>query len=211
MGVTKIIAIRHGETIWNVKKIWQGHTDSELTITGIHQAKELSRRLGNEEVDAIYSSDLERAKKTAEIIALRHKKNVYVDQRLRERNLGIFEGLKKEQIINNYPGEFELYKSLTPDFIIPNGESIKHKTKRTISCIEELIQKHLNKTFLVITHGGILDTLLRYALNLPLDEPRNFKLLNASINIFLYENENLKLQTWGDISHLKGARSLDDL
>jgi probable phosphoglycerate mutase len=130
---------------------------------------------------------------------------------LRERNLGIFEGLHKEKIKDIHPEEYQLYKTSGPDYVIPKGESARQRFSRITSYLEELAIKHSGETILIVCHGGVLESLFRHALSIPLEVPRNFKLLNGSLNIFYYENERWLLRTWGDVAHLESLRVLDDL
>jgi len=90
--VTKIILVRHGQTLWNNIGKYQGHTDVPLSKTGIEQASKVAKRLKNDKITAIYSSDLKRAKQTAEIIALEHNLPVITNTRFREINFGVWEG-----------------------------------------------------------------------------------------------------------------------
>jgi 2,3-bisphosphoglycerate-dependent phosphoglycerate mutase len=210
MKSTRIILIRHGETVWNLEGRCQGHLDSALTNTGMEQAKALSERLVKEQFSALYSSDLGRAYSTAKFIAEGLSHTIITDKRLRERNLGVFEGLNKQEILELYPDDYQSYKSYKPDYVLPKGESAQQRFCRVIDCLEEFAQKHIGEAIVVVGHGGVLDSLFRHTVGIPLNTPRNFQLLNASINIFYYEHKRWILQTWGDISHLKTTRALDD-
>ena len=103
MDRTRLIVVRHGQTIWNTEGKFQGHLDSQLTPDGISQARGLARRLQNLRFSALYSSDLGRATETVRIIAAATGHGVVLDARLRERNLGVFQGLRSEEIKAAYP------------------------------------------------------------------------------------------------------------
>src|SRR5437899_11865837 len=103
MKKTQVIIVRHGQTQWNLKLIRQGHLDSPLTERGIAQAKALGQRLAQEKFSALYSSDLGRAVQTAEMIANATGHNIITDARLRERHLGIFQGLNGDEIRERFP------------------------------------------------------------------------------------------------------------
>ena len=102
MQATRIIAIRHGETDWNAATRIQGHTDIALNANGVEQARQLGAALANEEIDAVYASDLSRAADTAQAIATHHKLTVHTHTGLRERHFGYFEGLValKARVVN---------------------------------------------------------------------------------------------------------------
>ncbi len=200
---THVIVVRHGETTWNTEKRWQGHLDSPLTPRGISQAQALARRLANQRFSALYSSDLGRAYQTAQIISAATGHSVIPDVRLRERNLGIFQGLTNEEIRTTaHPDLYERYRVRDPDHVLPGGESLRQQIERNISCFEELAQKHLGESILVVTHGGVLSGLFRHVLSIPFEAPRRFEFPNSSLNVFTYREEYWTLQTWGDVGHL---------
>src|SRR5262245_50858139 len=122
MERTHVIIVRHGETEWNIAGVRQGHLDSRLTARGIAQAKALAARLGRERFAALYSSDLGRAVQTAREISIVTGHEVVTDARLRERHLGIFQGLSGDEIDERYPKERRRLRTMGPDYIIPGGE-----------------------------------------------------------------------------------------
>ena len=123
MERAQLIIVRHGETEWNLKLIRQGHLDSPLTERGIAQAKALGQRLAQEKFVALYSSDLGRAVQTAEMIAAVTGHGIITDERLRERHLGIFQGLSGDEIRERFPEEHRLHRTVGPSYVIPGGES----------------------------------------------------------------------------------------
>ncbi len=208
--MTKIILIRHGETLWNTESRIQGHLDSPLTQTGFSQAKNLAQRFKSEEIAALYSSDLGRAYDTARYISEIKGLPILVKPCLRERNFGILQGVQKKNLASEYPEIFRYYQSHDPDYVIPEGESIKQFSQRCVECIEKLAQQCAGKRILIITHGGVLVSLFKHTLALPVDAQRRFVSSNTSVNIFSYQNGKWMLEVWGDLSHLHGAKSLDD-
>ena len=168
----------------------------------MRQAEAVAKRFVTVEFAALYSSDLERAVQTAEMIAKRTHHQVIPDSRLKERNLGIFEGLTVAEIEEKFPEHAIKYKSFDPDHVIPGGESVRQFSKRIRDYFKALAQKHMGETILVVAHGGVLNQLFKFVINIPLDAPRNYTLLNASINIFTYADEAWRLKTWGDVSHI---------
>jgi 2,3-bisphosphoglycerate-dependent phosphoglycerate mutase len=209
MERTQVIIVRHGQTQWNVANVRQGHLDSPLTGEGIAQAKALARRLMHERFSALYSSDLGRAVQTAQIIAQATGHEIVTDSRLRERHLGIFQGLLGDEIKEKYPEEYKRHRSLGADYVIPGGESVRQQVARNISYLNEIAAKHEGETILVVTHGGVLSGLFRHTFSIPFEAPRRFEFTNAGLNVFVYEQGNWFLQTWGDLNHLANGATRD--
>jgi len=202
MDRTQVIIVRHGETEWNIKSIRQGNLDSRLTEKGMAQAKALAQRLARESFTTLYSSDLGRAVQTAEEVASVTGHEIITDPRLRERHLGIFQGLSGEEIKQKHPEEYKLHRSLGPDYVIPGGESVKQQVARNIAYLNEIGSRHLGETIVVVTHGGVISGLFRHTFSIPFNAPRRFEFTNAGLNIFAYDEGNWFLLTWGDVSHL---------
>ena len=209
MERTQFIIVRHGQTQWNHRGIRQGHLDSDLTARGIAQAKALGIRLAREHFTTLYSSDLGRAVHTARIIAASTGHEIVTDARLRERHLGIFQGLDGDQIRAKYPEEHRLHRTVGPDYVIPEGESVRQQLARNVAYLTQIAPKHLGETIVVVTHGGVLSGLFRHTFSIPFDAPRRFEFTNAGLNVFNYEEGNWFLQTWGDTSHLCEVGTLD--
>lgn len=209
MNQSQLIIVRHGQTQWNLKLIRQGHLDSPLTEMGVAQAKALAQRLARESFTALYSSDLGRALQTAQMIAEATGHKVVTDQRLRERHLGIFQGLNGDEIREKYPEEYRLHRTVGPTYVIPDGESVEQQVARNVEYLKEIAERHLGEKIVVVTHGGVLSGLFRHTFSIPFTAPRRFEFTNASLNVFNYEDGNWFLQTWGDISHLGSVGTVD--
>lgn len=205
---THLIAIRHGETEWNSVGRFQGHLNSELNAEGRSQAQALGERLAAEHFDLLLSSDLGRALQTASAIAMRTGHEILVDARLRERRMGIFQGLTPAEVQVRYPEDYARFKSHDPDYVIPGGESVRQLFERCIACFTELAERHAGMTLATVTHGGVLAMLYRHARAMPLEAPRDFLLHNTGVNRFRHRQGAWELQSWGDIAHLDHA--LDD-
>ncbi|MEZ5672465.1 MAG: histidine phosphatase family protein [Thiotrichaceae bacterium] len=201
MSVTKLIVIRHGETTWNLDGRYQGHADSPLTERGIAQAEAVGKRMKKQPFDVLYSSDLTRAYRTAQCIAIEAGQEIKIDTQLRERNLGIFQGMCKGEFVQQHPEIYAKYQANLLDYVIPQGESFRQCYQRSIQCFEILAQRHTGATVVAVTHGGILANLLKHVLNIPLQAPRNFHVWNASLNIFSYDQHVWTLESWGDRCH----------
>lgn len=202
-SVTHLFVIRHGETLWNTEEKMQGHLDSPLTEKGLSQIQSLAETLQFYQFVAIYTSDLPRAYHTAQRIAEKHQQPVLTDYRLREKNLGIFQGLSRQEILLKYPEEYQQYQLNTVNYAVPQGESTQQFFDRCVGCFEELVYKHNGERILVVTHGGVLGCLFRHVVSIPLNTPRHFSIHNTSINTFSHHIERgWSLQSWGNISHL---------
>lgn len=210
MQTTQVFLVRHGETEWNLVGKMQGHSDSPLTAVGIAQADALADGMKNQKFSALYSSDLVRAYETARRIATKNHLTIITDNRLRERNLGIFQGLDKQGIAVQFPDEYQQYITDGANYVVPNGESGQQFFDRCVICLTELAQKHPGERILVVTHGGVLANLFKSTVGLSVASPRRFAVLNTSINVFAYHNGMWTLERWGDLSHLEHLRSLDD-
>ncbi len=210
---TKIFAVRHGETEWNKIGKQQGHLNSNLTNLGKLQAKAIGNGLQKNKFDNFYTSDLGRAIETSNIISCFIGKDFIIDYRLRERNLGSLQGLTKNEFKNMYPEDWMRFNKNDPEYVLPDGESIKQRYERAINCIEDIASHNLNKTILIVSHGGVLMSMVYKALNLPLSQKRSFSLFNGSINIFsISDKMEWNLEVWGDTHHLDkdGLETLDD-
>lgn len=205
---THVIAIRHGETEWNREGRFQGHLNSALNPEGLAQARALGERLAAERFDLLLSSDLGRALQTAGAIAMRSGHEIVVEPRLRERRMGIFQGLTPAEVQARHPGEYARFRSHDPDYVIPGGESMRQFFERSVACFTGLAARHAGLTLVAVTHGGVLAMLYRHARAMPLQAARDFPLHNTGVNRFRHRLGAWELQIWGDIAHLEDA--LDD-
>lgn len=210
MSATEFIIVRHGETAWNAEGRIQGHLDSPLNEEGLAQALLLGDRLAREPFSQLYSSDLGRALQTAQPIADRSGRRVVTDMQLRERHLGIFQGLTGPECERHSPEHYARFKSRDPGHVIPEGESARQVYERVSAVFGDLARKHPGKRAVVVTHGGVLDAVYRLASDVPLERPRDFPIFNASLNFVRCEDGRWSIVRWGDISHLTRDAALDD-
>ncbi len=211
MEKTWITLIRHGETEWNVAMRLQGIQDSNLTSKGLRQAELLARELYSRKFNVMISSDLGRAIKTAEIISSKTNLTVIRDQALRERNFGIMEGLTREEISEKYPDVLSGFMKRKVSYKIENGESLAEFYDRVTKGLNRIISVHEGKRILIITHGGVLDCMIRMVFHYPLSDTRNFTIYNASINVFSTKNKQWMLEEWGNVDHLLAIEKSDEI
>ena len=207
--VTRIFAIRHGETAWNVDNRIQGQLDVPLNATGRWQARRLASVLADEGLDVIYSSDLLRAHETAQAVARATGCAIVAETGLRERSFGEFEGCTWTEIETRWPLESERWRKRDLEFAPVGGESLPQFYGRVVDCATRLAAAHPGQTVAWVAHGGVLDCLYRAASRIGLAAPRSWQLGNASINRLLYTPQGFTLVGWSDTHHLDGAE-LDD-
>jgi len=204
MEFTRLIAVRHGETAWNVDTRLQGHQDIGLNDKGWWQARRLAQALAHEPIAAIYSSDLARAWRTAQEIALGRGLPLKSEPRLRERAFGHFEGRTFLDIEQALPEQAARWRKRDPEFAPEGGESLRQFRTRVTEAVGELADRHPGQQVLLVAHGGVMDVLYRAATGQELQAARTWQLGNASINRLLWTAQGLTLVGWGDDAHLEG-------
>ena len=204
----RIALLRHGPTLWNAQGRIQGHTDIPLNTLGQAQAAATGTRLRDEPFDAIYSSDLDRAYSTALPVA--DASRIVREPRLRERHLGVLQGLDGYEANLDQPVAWKAFKGRDPGAPLEGGESLGEFAQRTVSFIEEAVARHPGGRILIVTHGGLLDAAYRHAKGMALTATRDFPIYNASINVLTFEDGKWAVESWGDVSHLPQELAMDD-
>lgn len=199
---TRLCLIRHGETDWNAQLRIQGHRDLPLNANGRAQAQALASALTGQHFDAILSSDLLRARETAAPLSQALGLAVQLEPDLRERNFGCCEGMTIDEISIKWPVFAAAMASRSPDFVLPDGESLQQHLDRMVSCIARLAQRSAGQCVAVVSHGGSLEMIYRRANGVPLERPRDFPLPNASINWLTISDAGWKFDSWGETAHL---------
>lgn len=210
MDVTRIVAIRHGETSWNSVGRLQGHTDIELNAHGLWQAQQMAQVLAERDLDAIHSSDLKRALQTAQALAQTTGLPLEVSDQWRERSFGSFEGQSFADIEASDPESARRWRAREPDFSAPGGESLRQFHARVLAQLNTIAARSAGQHIAIVTHGGVLDVLYRHANGLALDAPRSWRIENASINRFLWSPESFSMVGWADNAHLDTACAQDE-
>ena len=146
--MTTILLARHGETDWNRENRWQGWADPPLNDTGRAQARALAEQLRTTPFDAVYSSDLQRARETAEIAAELHDLPVVTDPGLREIDVGSWSGLTRPEIEERFPGGER-----------PDGETREQHLNRVLGAVEQIARANHGRRILLVTHGGTMRAL----------------------------------------------------
>ncbi len=205
---TRIIAIRHGETAWNVDTRIQGQLDIGLNDTGRWQARRVAQALAGEAIDAIYSSDLFRAWDTANAVSIATGVALQAEPGLRERGFGVFEGKTFSEIEAHWPDQALLWRKRQPDFAPEGGESLLVMRDRIQGVVDRLATQHPGQLIVMVAHGGVMDALYRLATRQDIQAPRTWALGNAAINRLLWTPDGLTLVGWADTFHLEDNEAL---
>lgn len=214
MSATEFLIIRHGETPWNVDRRIQGWRDIELNLNGQQQAHSLGQHLSKPDtphspIHALYSSDLLRAKQTAQALATALGLSLTTVNGVRERNYGVLEGLEFDRMHDHYPEVAKVWASRELDGVIPEGETLRQFQTRVVSTIENLARSHPSQRIIVVTHGGAMDIIWRQATATDIQASRKAPLLNASVNRIqlspVRQGFDWSLLEWGNTDHLQST------
>ena len=205
MQSTRIVAVRHGETAWNVDTRIQGHLDIPLNDTGLWQAAQLGQALSDEPIAAIYASDLQRAHATGQAVAHTTGARLVAEPGLRERSFGHFQGRTFAEIEAELPEDALRWRKRDPHYAPEGGESLVALRARIERTVTTLAQQHTGEQIVMVAHGGVLDVLYRLATRQELQAPRTWQLANAAINRLLWTPDGLTLVGWADTQHLDNA------
>ena len=209
MQATRITAIRHGETAWNVDTRIQGQLDIALNDKGRWQAERAGAALAGEDICAVVASDLWRAYDTALSIAKPLNLPVVSNEGLRERGFGEFEGKTFAEIESTWPDKARKWRQRDPDFAPEGGESLLVFRERVLQTMSAIAANYMGQHVVIVSHGGIMDVLYRAATGLALDAPRSWDLGNAAINRLLWTGVAFTLVGWADKAHLE-SDALDE-
>ena len=202
MNDTTLILIRHGETLWNTQLRMQGSLDSDLTPKGELQIEALGKWMKEVSFDYLYCSDTTRARKTAESISKYTGYTLNFDERLREKNLGIFEGLTSAEARERYPETFKDFKTAGANFVIDQGESTQQLLDRALETIEEIRVRHPQKVVVLVTHGGVVRVLMKHVLGVSLEAPTQFLIDNTGMFRLVWRDKWIVAEM-GIVHHLQ--------
>jgi broad specificity phosphatase PhoE len=203
VSVTTLLLARHGETDWNRARRWQGHADRPLTERGRAQAAELARRLADVALDAVYSSDLRRARETAEVIAGAQRLELVQLPQLREVDVGSWQGLTREEAEARFPDGFSRWLSGGTGW--DDGESYGQMSTRVLSGVERIAADHEGGRVLIVSHGGPIRAIHGSALGMNVEAYRRIRPVepNARLSAVCFED--------GRLTELCPAGRIDEL
>ena len=200
--MTEIILVRHGETEWNVGEVFRGRIDIELNETGIKQAELLSEYLSGAKIEAIYSSPLKRALKTAQILARPHQLEVETSPGLIDLDFGEWHGLPHEEVKDKYPGLYAEWASHPERLKVPGGESLGDVRERVTRVVQEVIAKH-EGTVALVSHRVENKVLICALLGLDNSHFWSIRQDICGITTFTYEKGRFILTEHNNTSYLK--------
>jgi len=195
-----LILVRHGQSIWNAANLFTGWTDVELSEKGLVEAKDAGKKLSDIHLDMVFTSDLIRAQKTAEIIIEGNSKSEKIptnkDFRLNERHYGDLQGMNKDDARKEFGEEQVHIWRRSFDIPPPNGESLKMTAERTLPCFDELIMPELKlgKNILVAAHGNSLRSIVMKLENIDEESIVKLEIPTGVPRIYSFENNSFILQ-----------------
>ena len=201
--MTTLLLARHGQSDWNSARRWQGFADRPLTELGRAQAAELAERLADIALDAVYSSDLKRARKTAATVAHAQGLEVTTLPELREVNVGSWQGLTREEAAARFPDGFRRWLAGGTGW--DDGESYGEMSARVLGAVEEIGRRHEGGRVLIVSHGGPIRAIHAAALGFEVEAYRRIRPVepNARLSAVCVEN--------GALSELCPAGRIDEL
>ena len=201
--MTTILLARHGESDWNRERRWQGHADRPLTEHGVEQAHALAERLGDIDLDAVYSSDLLRARATAEAVAAPRGLDVRIVPDLREVDVGSWSGLTREEARDRFPSDFVRWLDGSQGW--GDGETYETMSERVLAALATIIAAHPEGRVLVVAHGGPIRAIHAAALGMDVHAYRRLRPVepNARLSAVCAEDGRLtRLCPAGEIPEL---------
>jgi broad specificity phosphatase PhoE len=200
--VTELILARHGETAWNVEEVFRGRIDVELNETGQRQAELLAEYLSEQKIEAVYSSPLKRAARTAEAVARRHKLRVEIVNGLTDCDFGQWQGLHLKEVRDKYSQLYQQWAESPQLVKLPGGESLDEVRERALAVVNGVTAKHRGRVVLV-SHRVVNKVLICSLLGLDNSHFWNIRQDVCGTTFFSYENGRLVLTRHNDTSYLK--------
>jgi alpha-ribazole phosphatase len=200
--LSKLLLVRHGDIESGSALRYWGQSDVKLSAVGLRQAERLRDCLATERIDAIYTSNLQRALVTAKVIASKHQSNVIICNELNEVNFGKVEGLTFNEVSRLYPEVAQMWVSQSLSLEFPDGENFDKFNNRVSKFLSRLERHVPDETILIVAHAGPLRLLVCYLLGLELRHWRQFRLDLASLSIVATYSQGAILNLLNDVSHL---------
>ena len=188
---TRVYLMRHGEVVNGGEKRYNGHIDIDITQNGVEQMHRLGRTLVGKPLAAVYSSDLIRSKKGAEIIAGRLNLTVSPMRELRERGIGAWEGLTVDEIKGRYPAEFTAWRTDLLNYRPPGGECLLDVQDRILPVFQNLVSQHAGQEIAMLLHGGVNRVILAHVLGMDLNNLFRIEQAFGALNIIEYYDDGM--------------------
>ena len=198
----RLVLVRHGQTEWNADGRYQGQSNVALSALGRKQAASLAARFPMGSLDAIYSSDLDRARETAESVGKKFGVSVRLEPAFRELSFGDWEGLTYREISARWPKEAEKLFTAPDELKIPHGETFQELQKRALDKLNELYENHVDQTVGVFAHGAINKTILAGLMHIPLHYLWSLRQDNTAVNILRLDDGYVTVELVNGTFHL---------
>ena len=200
--MAELILARHGETAWNVEKVFRGRADVDLDRVGLKQAELLGKYLSNWELEAIYSSPLRRALDTANMVAGYQKVAVRVAEGLTDFDYGEWQSVPEQEVKKLYPALLNEWHSNPHKVRTPGGESLEDVRRRVVELINDILPRHRGNVLLV-SHRVVIKVLICYLLGLDNSHFWNIRQDVCGITTFDHVDGRFVLTRHNDTSHLR--------
>jgi len=200
--MAKLILARHGETAWNVEKLFRGRAEVDLDEVGVEQAELLGKYLSDWKLEAIYSSPLKRALDTANIIARYQKVSVCIAEGLIDFDYGRWQSLPEKEVKRLYPAILNEWHSNPHKVKMPGGESLEDVTGRAVELVNDVVARHQGN-LLLVSHRVVIKVLICHLLGLDNSHFWNINQDVCGITIFDHADGRLVLTRHNDTSHLR--------
>jgi alpha-ribazole phosphatase/probable phosphoglycerate mutase len=176
-----LLMVRHGEIPSNVNKVYAGKSPERLTEKGVYQAKDVTEKLKGFKVHALYSSPIQRARQTAEIIGEKIGEDVLVNEEFREMELGPWEGLSEKDVARMYPEEWRIWQNRPAELKLPERETLGELLKRALTGVRNIFRDITDYNVVIVTHVAIIRVLLLWHAKKSLNLYKSIHVPNAEI------------------------------
>jgi broad specificity phosphatase PhoE len=200
---TSIILIRHGQTAWNTEEVFRGQVDIELDETGLKQAGLLAEYLNPRKLEAVYSSPLKRAVRTAEAIASRHGLAVEITPGLNDIDFGEWQGLSLQEVRTRFSELLEMWVTDPPRVRIPSGESLDDVRQRALALVNQVVEKHVGKEIALVSHRVVNKVLICALLGLDNSHFWDVRIDTCGMTTFEFDDGRFVLTEHNNISFLE--------
>ncbi|HEX6548925.1 MAG TPA: histidine phosphatase family protein [Candidatus Dormibacteraeota bacterium] len=206
--LSRLLLIRHGQSTWNDERRIQGQLDPPLSDLGREQARRLAERLAGGQYEALYTSDLARARATAEAVGAAVGLEPIPTPELREVALGEWEGLTREQLVAGYPEAWARWQSEPSWDLPPGGEGADLFEARVARAVEEIFARHPQQEVLVVAHGGVIQVALGRLLGRASHGLFPFVIDNCSISTLVRGGRRTLITGVNDVCHLAAGEPI---
>ncbi|MCH8864021.1 MAG: histidine phosphatase family protein [Chloroflexi bacterium] len=203
---TTVLLVRHGQTESNVEGYYMGWLDEDINQMGYAQARALSARLANQPIDIIYTSPLRRTFNTASVLAEPHKLEPKVLDDLIEIHQGDWEGMHVDKISQGWPEQWRHTRTDPTDFTMPNGESFKEVTERSVRAFYKIVADNPDRQVVLVAHEIVVKVIIVHTLGATNSIYRHFDLSNASLSVIRVAEGKPHLVVLNDTTHLDGIK-----